>query len=199
MGLFGGNSSGSKGADLNQWWQTQWALPAVNSAIDTATSNYQPYVDQGKKGLDTYSDALGLNGQDAAWAVQDKFTQTPSYQFTLDQGLDAIARKASSRGNLAGGQTSADFVKYAEGLADSEYDDYLDNLKSLSNLGLSGSEGVGGLKKYQASTYTDMAQNIGKGWQEGLKQDEASNNAAQSNLLSGILGGVKMLSGFGGK
>jgi hypothetical protein len=195
MGIFGGNNAGSKGADINSFWQN-WAFNGATEAMKD--DHFIPYREKGEKGFDLYSDALGVNGKDAAWAVQDKFTQTPGYQFTLDQGLEAIDRVGSSRGDLSGGQTSLDLVKYAEGLADQEYDDYLAGLKDLSTFGISGAEGSFKREKTLSDYGFEAADSIGEGWQKGLKDDETANNQGQANLLSGILGGVKLLSGLGG-
>jgi hypothetical protein len=194
MGLFGGNKAGSEGAKINSFWQ-QWAH---NGALEALKEDwFKPYREEGDKAVASYSDALGLNGKEGAWKVQDQFANSPGYEFQLDQGLEAINRAGSSRGNLAGGQTSLDLVKYGEGLADLEYDDYLDRLSGLSEIGLKGATGSYTRDKTLADYGFEAADSIGEGWMEGLKSDETANNQGQANLLSGILGGVKLLSGFG--
>lgn len=218
MGLFGGNTAGSKGADISQWWQTQWADPAISALADQSRRIYSPFVQRGAAGVNALSDALGLGGDTynfyegpggtahydpaAAQAGIDRsisrFRTSPGYQFQMDQGNEALLRTGAQRGNLAGGQTSMDLTRFGQGLADSEWQQYLGNLAQMSGIGLTGASGFAGVNQNQANSYLNMAQNIGEGWQKGLSQDEASNNAAQGNLLNGILGGVRLLGGLFG-
>lgn len=47
----------------------------------------------------------------------------PSYQFRLQQGIDAIEGSAAARGGLFSGQTGKDLMEYGQGLASDSYKD----------------------------------------------------------------------------
>ena len=54
-----------------------------------------------------------------------EFEESPGYQWTLGQGLQAQQRAASATGRLGSGDYIKDATKYAEGLASTEYDNFL--------------------------------------------------------------------------
>ena len=68
-------------------------------------------------------------------------TQTPGYQFALDQGNQAINRSAAAKGMLNSGNVLAELSKYGQGMASQGYQQQLNNLQSLmqgaQNFGLS--------------------------------------------------------------
>lgn len=85
----------------------------------------------GLSGLGMLGNALGINGAEGNAAATGAFQAGPGYQFQMDQGLDALERRAAARGQLNSGNTSLDTVRFASGLADSEYDNWLDNLRGF--------------------------------------------------------------------
>jgi hypothetical protein len=195
MSLFGGNTAGHEGANINSYWQ-QWGVD--NSLAQLENDHAIPFHHPGAAATTYLSRGLGFEGPQQAQAVRSMFQESPGYQFQMDQGLEAIKRAAAGRGTLAGGQTSMDLMKFGQGLANSEWGNYLGRLENLSRTGLA----AAGLRQQRdmarAGVYQPAAESIGKGWIEGLKSDETANNQGQANLLSGILGGVKLLTGFAG-
>lgn len=109
---------------------------------------YGDMADLGLGNLGFYKDALGLNGADGSEAALGRFQTGPGYEFAMGQGLDALERRASARGQLNSGGTSLDTLSFAHGLADQEWDDYLGNLQGFdsANRGLyvTGSQGEAG-------------------------------------------------------
>ena len=70
------------------------------------------------------------------------FTESPSYQFALQQGMQGIQRGASATGRLGSGAYLKDITKYAEGMASQEYQNFLNRYyqsltpyQSLAGLG----------------------------------------------------------------
>src|SRR5690606_5334502 len=59
----------------------------------------------------------------------------PGFQFQLDTGLDALDRRAASRGMLGSGNTNLDTLGYATGLANQSYQNWLSGLSGLTTLG----------------------------------------------------------------
>lgn len=89
------------------------------------------------------------------------FYNSPGYQFTLNQGEQAIGRAASAGGNLYSTNTLADLNNYAQGVASTQYNNYVQQLLSLA--------GIGG----QAVAGTQAA------------GTNAANNISNNQLLSG--------------
>ena len=50
------------------------------------------------RGADLYADATGVNGAEGRARATDAFSAGPGYQYALDQGIDAINRRANAAG-----------------------------------------------------------------------------------------------------
>lgn len=118
--LFGGSKS--KGQSSNR------AFEAINNAFGPALG----YTTQGGNAL---AALLGLTGGGNQAAAQANFRNTPGYQFQLQEGTNAITGNAASKGLLNSGSTARALQKYGQGLADSSYQNYINNLMGLSGLG----------------------------------------------------------------
>lgn len=71
------------------------------------------------------------------------FEETPAYRFQLDQGLGSVNALAGARGGLNSGRTMQDLAKFNQGLASQEYGNYLERLRSGSNIGMAAATGAG--------------------------------------------------------
>lgn len=101
---------------------------------DEALGNYEELYPTAVAGYNAYGDAFGLNGQEGYDRARDSFRTGPGYEFMVNQGLDALDRRAASRGMLASGNTSIDTMNYVTGLADQEWDDYTAGLSPYLTL-----------------------------------------------------------------
>jgi hypothetical protein len=111
------------------------ALDTIGTGADTSLGYFQPYADAAAPAAGMYSDALGLNGADGNTRAETAFKTSPGYEFRVNQGLDAIDRRAASRGMLASGNTAIDTLDYAGGLASQEYGGWLDRLAGQQEFG----------------------------------------------------------------
>ena len=118
------------------------AMDSIATGADTSLGYYdgfQPGIDAAS-GL--YSDAIGVNGAEGNARAEGAFTVSPGYEFQVNQGLDAIDRRAASRGMLASGNNQIDTLGYAGGLAKQEYGSWLDRLAGQQGIGV----GIAGAK-----------------------------------------------------
>lgn len=97
-------------------------------------------------------------GQKALGALEKKvyagpgeFTESPGYQFRLDQGNKNILANQSATGNLASGRTLKAIQQYGQDYASNEYSNFLNQyyqslspLQSLAGLGQSTATSMGG-------------------------------------------------------
>lgn len=125
----------------------------ITSGRDLALAEYQPFVDATAWAPRAYADALGGNGQEGYDRATTAFRTGPGYDFALNQGLEALNRTASSRGMLASGNNTMDLYNYAHGVADQEWDDYLDRLNGEQQFGAD-------IAGRRAGIYTDTGNNL---------------------------------------
>ncbi|EJW11246.1 hypothetical protein A33M_3324 [Rhodovulum sp. PH10] len=150
----------------NQIGALDTGLANANTAYGNAVSAYSPLTDLGSKygsATSLYLDALGVNGADAAAAAQSAYTESPGYQYQVDQATDAAARKAASLGLAASGNTLSAISSQAQNIANTEYNSYLDRLAGFVNPELSATSGaasgIAGAYGQQAGTATTDAAN----------------------------------------
>lgn len=77
------------------------------------------------------SDVLNANRT----AALNSFYTDPGYQFSMDQGIQAIDRSAAARGILNSGATAKALDKFGQGLANQQYGTYYNRLAGLSGTG----------------------------------------------------------------
>lgn len=222
LGGLGGIFGGSNTADAAR--QNQKAYKSLlnqgTAAIDTGNTQATGYLNDandlwkglagesgGLSGLNLYGDALGVNGASGTQRAQDAFTTSPGYQFSLDQGLDALNRTASARGSLNSGQTGLDTIKYATGLANNEYGNWLNNLSGYGGQqagiytgAIGGQAGtladLGNLATNTANSKVDLLTNYTNGMTGANNQIASGQNQQLTGGLAGLGKGLGSL--FGG-
>lgn len=189
---------------------------SANSALDagygTASGLYDkarvPFEDlfaKGSKGYDTYLDATGVNGQEGIGRAGDLYRSLPGYSAGQDIGLDMLERRAAARGNLGGGNTAADTIKFASDYDSTKYKDFLSSLSGNSAVATTGAAGQGQLFGQQAS----LAGNVGSekakygyGTETGIGNADAEATMAaensSANFWGALMGGANALAKAGG-
>lgn len=109
----------------------------------------------------------------------DGFTATPSYNFRLEQGQDAVNALAGARGGLFSGRTLQDLTSFNQGLASQEYDNYLSRLGGLAGQGLGAASG-------QATAATNAAAGTSNAL-AGIGNAQAAGAIGQGNAWSGAI------------
>lgn len=116
--------------------------------------NEYPWLHRGTQASDQlYADMQNGLGQPF---TLDKFQQSPSYQWQLQQGQQAIDKGANARGNYYAPQTLQDLSKYSQGLAGTDFNNAFNQyeqgqlqqfnmLNAVSGAGQNAAAGLGGL------------------------------------------------------
>lgn len=154
----------------------------------------------GLRGSTLYADALGANGAEGSARALDAYTVSPGYQFQLDQGQQALDRRAAMTGRLSSGNSDLDALKYSQGLASQDWNQWLGNLtggvdrttgllRDKSGLATDTANARLGVAGDVASGYTD-ANNMMAGGQE-------ANQGWGMDLLKNIVGIGGSIAGFG--
>jgi hypothetical protein len=204
-------SASASGSAANA--QQQAAQNATNAQVGmfNQTAGYlQPYRDFGSSLIPGVNQALGLNasllglqnGTINPQAIQNALLQMPGYQFQLNQGLQSVQNSAAARGLGSSGAALRSAADYATGLAQSNYNNYVNQANQYYNQ-LMGGVGLGenaaaGTGNAAIQTGQNIGQNmIGAGnaaaagqigqaaaWSNGL------NNAGQLGGLYGMYGAM---------
>jgi hypothetical protein len=101
---------------------------ALTAGYGKAGDLYKSLMDKYSGGTTAYGDATGANGPEGYARAITNFKTDPGYGFTMDQGLQALDRTHAAAGNLSSGNADADTLKFATGLADKSYGDYVSRL-----------------------------------------------------------------------
>jgi hypothetical protein len=118
-----------------------------------AKDTFAPYMGAGTNALSSYSNLLGLNGQDAADASMKNFQTSPGYGYAVKQGLQAVDHGAAANGMLRSGETLRAEQTLGNDLANQEFGNYLGRLNGMTNMGLQASGAM-------LNAYTGQANNI---------------------------------------
>lgn len=106
---------------------------------------------------------------------QQTFTQSPGYQFQLQQGNKGINQSAAAQGGLLSGATLQALGQYNQGVANQSYNQYLQNLG-----------GFGAIQQ-NATMANQLGANIGQTTYAGLTNQATSQynaNTAESNAIN---------------
>lgn len=213
MALFNGGKNAANtatkyavmGANIGNMYLDQ-GTDALTKQYGQAQQYFDPLASTYNKGSQTYADALGINGSEGNARATSAFQAGPGYEFSLNQGLDNLDRRAASRGMLGSGNTSADAINYATGVANQEYGSWLDRLGGYNPLALqtAGAQaglttGIGDAQYATGVSKAGILNNLGTNTASAQMQGAAQDSRATQDLISGGLSlGAKLL-GFGGK
>ena len=165
--LYGANQqagAAKNAADL-QYQAQQQALGQQATEWNQTQANQAPFLQAGQNAVGQLSQLTSTPGQGLLAQYPGSFTaptaqqaqQTPGYQFTYDQGLQALDRGAAARGNLLGGGTMQAEQQYGQGLASQTYQQTFNNaLTQYQNA-------YNQFQQGQANTYNRLAGLAGTG------------------------------------
>lgn len=94
-----------------------------------------PYEEQGRQAFGQLGDILNINGPEAAANALNRFQASPGYQWQLDQGLRAVDAGAAADSGARGGAVLKAEQTFGQGLANQDFNNYVNNLFKLSQFG----------------------------------------------------------------
>jgi hypothetical protein len=153
------------------------------SSLDAARGAFDPLSAKYGAGTDLYLDALGVNGPEGNTRAVGAFQASPGYDFMVNQSLDALDRRAASRGMLASGNNTIDTLNTVTGLANQEYGDWQNRLAGLINPELAAASGVAGVETGRAGVFqNDAAQRVGLASNVATGQNSQTTQAANAEM-----------------
>lgn len=209
--LFGGDAGQPTIDAANQnRWQIGQAAPGLYNDLTYGANRAGNYLDE-QYGLyqplagapQNYANALGLNGAAGNAAATGAFHASPGYQYSLDQGLDSVMRKQASTGQLGSGNTLAALQTRGQGIADQDYNSWLDRLNGASTTALNGQSGaLGGLATTYGTLGTNQASlgsqllSMGLGANNQVAAGQEAQAKSQDNMFGNLLNFGSSLLGF---
>lgn len=172
-----------------------WA--ATNALLRaTGLGHLTPY-DQAV-GTDTYGFTRLDNSNtaaDRAGALAD-FQASPSYDWRLSQGVNALDRSAASRGMLLSGAQGKAVTDYGQNQASQEWGNYINQLMNISGQGA----GVTNATNNADTSAINVGNHLATtGALQAANDTQSGANAFANGLMSGLnnLGSIAGYTGFG--
>lgn len=171
---------------INEWGDEQVGK------YKALAQNYDPYTQTGSQFNSRLQQLL---------ANPESIRSQPGYQFTYDQGMNALGSLNASRGMLNSGAATKDAMRFGQGLADQTYGSTLDRLMNGSKMGLgaetmqTNTEAQGLQNQWDArkSAYQGGMQSAGTVGQGIVAGANAQSQGAQNVLNAGMkIGGWLM-------
>jgi hypothetical protein len=128
------------------------------------------------------------------WAGAKGFSQTPGYKFQMDQGVQALDRSASARGLMGSGRTAKELTRFGQGLANQEYNNWLNRIASFAGMAPQATSAVGGVYGNLGASGYNSANNLAGLAMERGATDATAAQGRTSSFNSGLGG---LLSGLG--
>lgn len=173
----------------------------TNNAAGALTGNYtaalQPFLqnyNQATQGTTQLANALGLNGGAAgADAAAAAYASNPAFQFQLNQGNQNVLRNSAQTGTTASGATLNALQQQGQGLANSTYQQYVQNLMPFLGQANTAASGIGniytGLGSSLGNLYSSQGNNLANlatGAGSSLASIDQSLGSGQANLFTGL-------------
>lgn len=167
---------------------------ALTTNFGAAGDLYKNLLTSYAPGATAYGDAVGANGADGYARAKTNFQTDPGYGFQMDQGLQALNRTHAAAGNAASGNADADTLKFATGLADQSYGNYVSRLMPYFNGTQAATAGAAGVDTGLGSGINQSFQGQGTAANANFTGQGASTAAADMNnynIGNNVLGAIK--------
>jgi len=157
-----------------------YAANLQNQQFQQTQQNLAPYMGLGTAAMPQLMNLLGLGSQGSA-GIQTALQNVPGYQFTLNQGLQQLQNQQSATGqNLSGAQEKG-LQNYTTGLAQSNYQQYLNNYMNTVGMGQNAASGLGSIGAANASS---VGNTLMGGANATAAGQIAAGNAQSNSLMS---------------
>lgn len=164
------------------------AIGTYEEGFGATEESLAPWLETGQAAQRDYANIMGVGtGAPNKEAMYEGLRSYPGYQFALEEGLGAVTRSTAGQRTFQSGQTMKDLTKYGQGLASSNFENYMSRLQGLSGMGQQTAIQTGGFRQ-------NMARQVG-GAQQGIGQTRASGYQNQAAILGGAIEGVTSIAG----
>lgn len=164
------------------------ATAAQLDMFNKQQAKLEPYAATGKSAMTTLASLYGLDpngggqtGQAFNPGALDAFTRSPDYAFTLAEGVKARDASAASKGGLLSGGQLQEITKYGQGLASTQFGNYVGRLQALAGAGQNAAAGQGAGALTVGSQVASNTMGAANGIAAGVV---GAGNAAQNGITN---------------
>jgi hypothetical protein len=187
-GLIGANASSNAANEQAQAAAAATAEQQREFGIEQ--TNAAPYLAAGTQALGTLQgDMSSLN---APFTAAD-YQESPGYQFQLQQGEGAMQASAAARGLSLSTGTMAGMNNYAQGAANTDYQQAFNNYQTQNAATYNHLAGVAGLGQTAVGQTNAAAQNAGNNISSniiGAGNAQAAGTVGSANAIGGAINGA---------
>lgn len=172
------------------------AMPYLDQIPGQVSPYYQPYQQAGAGALADLQKQYGslLNDPGAMYKkFGEGYQQSPGYQFKLQQGLDAANNASAMGGQLGTPQHQQLDTQVTQGIANQDFNDYMQNIMGLYGQGLQGEQGLNTMGYGANTDYAQMLAQLGGNKAQYAFGGQAGQNQMNSQSMSNLMGLIGLL------
>jgi hypothetical protein len=123
------------------------AIPGIQQAVGQATGYLSPYQQTGVSATgDLYAHLQGMADPKAYLAsLTSGYQMSPAAKFQEQQGMNVLQNKAAALGLTGSGQETKDALRFSQGIASQDMQQYLNNILGINRQYMGGMQGLGGM------------------------------------------------------
>lgn len=198
---------GAHEASKNQAGAAEGSFGLTQGMFDQIRSDLLPFMQGGQEAMGPLLDMLGITreGGMSPEAIQKALEKLPGYQFTKQQGLNAVNNAFGARGLGLSGAQAKGIADFATGLADTTFGNQFNRLLDMVRLGESAATHTGTFGTEAASQMGNAlmfggnaraagilgATNAAGGGLNSLAQMQMFNNLLKNNGYQGLYGNTQ--------
>ncbi len=159
----------------------------IMSSSQNAISRFEPYAQAGQGALEMEAALSGAMGPEAQAEAFANYNESPGQAYARQQQEKALLRNSAAIGGLGGGNVRSALQEQAAGIASQNYQQDLDNLRSLAGRGQQAAGNQAGIETQAGQNMANLAMTGGQ--TELNAQQGASSQLAQLAAQSGMTEG----------
>lgn len=180
--------SGNKAANAQKDAANQ-SIAEQQRQYDQTRADQAPWRTAGAGALSKLAGLYGVDTGNGAAKVPnsqlyDEFRATPGYGFQMSEGLKAVDRGAAARGLLGSGAAVKGEARFAGGLADTTYGQYVNQLQSLAGVGQTATQATSQAGQNAANNISSAYTNAGNARASSYANTGSAINGTLNNLAS---------------
>lgn len=155
-------SAGQARSDIQQG--AQESIGTLEQAREAALAGYTPYTDAGRAAIQREAALIGALGPEAQQEAINTFIESPGQKYLREQQEKALVRSGAATGGLGGGRIRTALMEQAMGIAATQQQQQLENLRSLAGRGQQAAGATAGIQTGMgtqiAGTQTQASQTL---------------------------------------
>jgi len=156
---------------------TMTARGDVSTARDAALERFSPYSIAGKAAMEKEAALSGAMGPEAQQAAIDAYIESPGQKYLRERQEKALLRNSAAIGGLGGGNVRTALQEQAMGIASTQQQQHLENLRSIASRGQQVAGAEAGIITGAGTQLAQLAQQLGMTQADLLRMNASERGA----------------------